>query len=64
MDEEAEEEATQTPLKYISNILELLQKVNFSIEGIKASKLNQIFDQVYEGGKLFSFNLRLLALGV
>lgn len=38
-------------LKYISNILKILKKEKFNLTGIKANKLDQIYDGIYEGGK-------------
>lgn len=53
MQEETPDDANggPKPLKFISNILKILKKEKFKLEGIKASKLNQIYDGVYEGGK-------------
>ena len=40
------------PIKYISNILEVLAKVKFQLSGIEAEKLNELYAGVYEGGFL------------
>lgn len=45
-----EETEAPQPLKYISNILQILKKERFNLQGIEAKKLDQIFDGVYEGG--------------
>lgn len=42
--------AQQEPIKYVSNILDVLQSVKFKLSGIEASKLNQLYAGVYEGG--------------
>lgn len=50
MQEESSSVAQQEPIKYVSNILDVLQSVKFKLSGIEASKLNQLYAGVYEGG--------------
>jgi hypothetical protein len=47
-----EESSGPQPIKYVSNILDVLQKVKFKVKGIEAEKLNQLYAGVYEGGFL------------
>lgn len=52
MEEEAPTLKEPEPIKYVSNILEVLSRVKFKISGIEAKKLDQLYSGVYEGGFL------------